>query len=156
MPRHSEITLKPGETTMNALTKLIDEFAALHAEVQRFKPTLERYEHLRKLLAGEADNQAPGDEIKLVGGTGFAEFSKPTLVRSVPAEKVPTVYKLLGEATFLKVVRVTVGDVERLLTAPQQAEVFEASTGARRLKSAGRLETQPARMFTEAVAGLHH
>lgn len=58
----------------------------------------------------------------------------------MPAEKVPAVYSMLGQITFLRVVKVNSGDVEKLLTAPQQAAVFETK-GALRLKSAGKLES---------------
>lgn len=119
---------------------ILEEFSSLHARVQDFKPTMARYEELRKQLASIADEQFPNKPAKLESSTAFVEFTAPTQTRVIQPEATPSVYSLLGEPTFLKVAKVSVGAIEPLLSATQLASVVTLEAGPRRLKTTGRVQ----------------
>jgi len=124
------------------LSNLVDEFATLHQQMTELKPTIERYEKLKKQLSSEANTFGNG-EVRLQGNIGYAVFTKPAVKRTLTS--ISAFMNAVGLVEFLNCVSVSITKADKLLNESQKAVMFEESIGSRRLKDSS--------LYTEVING---
>lgn len=132
---------KEKESTKQApkTVVLVDEFFGLEAQVaeseKTLKPVKKRIGELRAALSAMVDDEkVPGDQTRLFEGTkADLEFGvSPDQVVEMDLEQI---FKILGKATFLKVAKVSVSDLETYLSGQELEKVIKRDrVGTRRIK----------------------
>jgi hypothetical protein len=113
---------------------LIDEFGALQNQVERFKPTRDRYEETRKTIVSWYE-KAPGAQPFLEEGTQFMlKVSACTNERTV--KSMPKLFRILGLETFLKLCKFPLAAVDAAVPKMRHAEfLVESQTGPRKIEA---------------------
>ncbi len=142
--------LKP-QTTNENISKMVDRFGWLTAELKAVDDLLKERDTLRKQLADYADSISDG-EVKLSGSRYYVSFSKAPLMRTI--NNIAGFLDAVGLEDFLMAVKVSTTTADKLLSEIQKAALYEVSPGVRRLKDVGAIAGLM-RGFYENLAGLH-
>lgn len=112
--------------TESDIEYIVDEMATLQ---RQFKPLVDRFEELKKLLSEYANNQADDENLFLTSENNYIEYSKPakSLVCKVGAEK------FLELTECYDAINISVAVAKEQLDKELLNELFEYKTGSRRL-----------------------
>lgn len=123
-------TLKAGK----ASAVKIDRFAELKQALDEIKPLQTEFEALKKEIVAEftphGDESA---ELTIKGSRYVLVLGPRSLDRSIP--DVPRLLQKVGLDGFLSLVRPILSEVDRALSAADQAEVIRIVPGDRRIKT---------------------
>jgi hypothetical protein len=118
---------------------LVDEAVQLGKELEEVKPKAKRFEEIKKILVAVAlDRFEPKEKALLKGEIGIVEFSE----QSFPRE-VTDMHGLIGKfkekvggyEKLLPYVKITLGDIDKVLSEAEQAPFIGNKPGPRTLKS---------------------
>ena len=113
---------------------VIDEFGALQAKVDEFKPTRERHAELREQIAAWYEKEPATRPYIEEGRKYVLQVSACTNERAITS--MSKLFKLLGLETFLKLCKVPLGSVDACVPKERHSEFLVASqTGPRVIKT---------------------
>lgn len=131
------------KVTKNVLTAeeraKVDRAVALKAALDAVSPQQKELEALKKELVSIADERFPGTEVvKLFGDEGIVEFSAQSQKREINDLNalIGVIKAKHGYEKLLDLLKVGLGDAEKLLTAEELAPFVNVTPGSRTLKSA--------------------
>jgi hypothetical protein len=124
------------QTTAQHISIMVDRFVDLTNQLSFLDSLIKERDSLRKQLAVHADTIGTG-AVKLTGDTCYVSFTKAPAMRAI--ENIGGFLEAVGLDNFLTAVKISTTVADKLLNEAQKVELFEISTGARRVKDAGKL-----------------
>lgn len=134
-PLRTKIVVDPHEEKVTEIVKMVDELAGLTAEYEAAKKTVKEYEAAKKKLGDIASSILPGPDATRTfsGALGIVEVGACGSARKI--EDMAAVRKALGDATFMKVASVGLGELDKLLSgAEKSALLVQVRTESRPVK----------------------
>lgn len=118
-------------TTAEDRAQLIDEAGELHERLAPFKKDSDRLEAIRKTMRQWADDDkaAAGDTVPYSGTTHQVVLGKKKNERRI--ERMVRVLRALGARKFIRIVKITLKDLEKALGPAAAQFIVEDQTGPR-------------------------
>ena len=139
-PQTKQDHLKATKSTLTAEERAkVDRAVELKAQLDAVSAQQKEFNALKAELASIADERFPSEEVvKLFGNEGIVEFSAQSMKREVNDLNalIGVIKAKHGYDKLLDLLKVSLGDAEKLLTAEELAPFVTIVEGSRSLKSA--------------------
>ena len=129
------------EQHIAALAEMIDKVGALQEEAELIKARIKKEEaKLKPYAAAVKALQDAINNLDIDADSTFEESGAAFIVevgtkaKSRAVKDLPLIRKMLGEATFMQLATVKMGDLDKYLTPPQLAQVLATERGSRSMK----------------------
>lgn len=111
---------------------LLPQVAKIDAEIERLNELRKPFEDRMKELTAFATGEGKTDEtVTLYGERFYVEAGKRK--ETLKLTDLPQAAKMLGQATFMQLAKLNVGDLRKYLTPPQLEKVTETEEGDRKV-----------------------
>jgi len=132
MPKVEAINRKPPAWRV---AEIVDEIGRLKVKLDAVKPDADRYDELRKLIQGWHSDADPAKEFLLQGTAYTVEVSACSIERTI--KSYPRLLKRLGAKVFYSIIRVALGELDKLIPEAERAAYLDSKqSGPRRVTPA--------------------
>lgn len=126
---------------IDALGDLAPQVEKIDKEIARLQELRKPYEDRLKELVAFASAEGKTDEkVILYGERFYVEAGKRK--ETLKLTDLPQAAKMLGQATFMQLAKINVGDLKKYLTPPQVEKVTEKEEGNRQVSIKPRADVE--------------
>lgn len=125
------VSVKVKKSAQSATAMMVDRIIELRAQVEAVSPAQKELDKLVKELRAKAMEQDPDQVVSFDGNKGtvvFGEAAKTRVLTDMAGAK-----KKLGNDLFMEVAKITLGDLDKYLSADELAPLIEESRGVRKI-----------------------
>ena len=126
-----KLQAKKAKTAKSATAIIVDRIVELRKQIAEVAPLQKELDNLTKDLRTQAMEQDPDQVVSFEGTDHMVVFGEAAHTRSLT--DVIGAKKALGNDTFFEIAKVTLGDLDKYLTAEELAPLIEEGRGARKI-----------------------